>query len=328
MASSLISCKVLLGLALLFARTSEAQTIRVGVLQYGSVDWLVDVIKDHKLDEKEGFTLRTTPLASNNAAHVALLGGEADAVLTDWFWVLRQRAIGEDFVFFPYLATQGAVMAPPGSPINSVTDLKGRKIGVAGSPLDKSWLMLRAYGLQLGIGDLNKTADPVFAAPPLLDQQLKAGRLDAVLNFWHYAAPLESAGYKRVISIPALVKGLGIDTAVPILGFVFRQALADRDPVAFNGFARAVMAAQKLLVESDAEWDRLRPRNPRMKDASDSEFRALRQAYREGRLEHWGVRERQAAAKLFDILIRVGGPEVVGEGVQFDEAVFWKGPVL
>lgn len=301
-----------------------ADTLKVGALKFGTVDWLLQVIKEHKLDEREGFRLETVDLASNSALQVALLGRQADAVVTDWFWALRERSKGEDFVFTPYSATLGSVIAPPGSPIASVKDLKGRTIGVAGSPLDKNWILLRAAGLKADVGDLATTASPVFAAPPLLNQQLQSGQLDAALNFWHFNAPLEGAGFKRVISVNGLMKDLGLDAAVPLIGFVFRASLAQQQPKTINGFVRAVIAAQSILIESDAEWDRLRPG---MKVTSDDEFKALRNGYREGILTHWGSREREAAAQLFDIVAATGGAKIVGEGVKFDKALFWDGLV-
>jgi NitT/TauT family transport system substrate-binding protein len=314
-----------LGLWLSFTSVSlAAEPLKVGVLKFGTVDWLMDVIKEHKLDAREGVAVETVELASNSGLQVALLGNQVDTMVADWFWALHERAKGEDFVFTPYSATLGSVIVPPGSAIASVSDLKGKKIGVAGSPLDKSWLILRAAGIKAGVGDLAQTATPVFAAPPLLNQQLQSGQLDAALNFWHFTAPLENAGYKRAASVSDLMKELGLETKVPLIGFIFRSSLEAKTPKAINGFVRAVIAAQSILIESDAEWDRLRPR---MKAASDAEFQALRKGYREGVLTHWGQAEREAAAKLFDIVAKTGGPEVVGENVKFDKGLFWSGLV-
>jgi NitT/TauT family transport system substrate-binding protein len=321
----LLYLSLILGSASSLTVTSEAaEKITVGTLKFGSVDWLVDVIKANKLDVKEGITVETLVLASNNAASVALLGNQADVVLGDWFWALDQRAVGEDFLFAPYSAAMGAIVVPPDSRISSLAELKGKKLGVAGGAVDESWLLLRAYGLKTGLGEFSKITEPVFAAPPLLNQQIKAGQLPAVLNFWNYVAPLEGAGYKRIIGVSSLIKGIGLDTTVPLLGFIFRQSLADKNPGTVAGFMRAVLAAQNILLKSDAEWDRLRPK---MQVASDAEFQAMRRVYREGALLHWGTQERDAAAKLFSILTSLGGSPVVRENVKFDNAVFWGGLV-
>jgi NitT/TauT family transport system substrate-binding protein len=90
------------------------------------------------------------------------------------------------------------------------------------------------------------------------------------------------------------------------------------------GFLRAVRAAQSILLTSDAEWDRLRPK---MRVNSDAEFQALRRVYREGALLHWGPKERADAGKLFAILTSLSGSGVVKAQVKFDKAVFW-GPLV
>ena len=118
--------------------------VRVGVLKFGTVNWELDTIKTHKLDEAEGIDLQIVDLASNQATQVALQGGAVDMIVTDWLWVSRQRADGADFTFAPYSTSAGGVMVPAESDIRSLADLKGAELGVAGGPLDKSWLMLRA----------------------------------------------------------------------------------------------------------------------------------------------------------------------------------------
>ena len=67
-----------------------AESFKVGVLKFGTVNWLMETVRYHRLDERNGFSLDVLPLASKNATSIALLSGAADAIVTDWFWVLRQ----------------------------------------------------------------------------------------------------------------------------------------------------------------------------------------------------------------------------------------------
>ena len=75
----------------------NAKTIKIGSLQYGSVNWELKLIKELELDKKNGFDLQIVELASKNAAAVALQGGAVDLIVTDWFWVSRQRNEGRLF---------------------------------------------------------------------------------------------------------------------------------------------------------------------------------------------------------------------------------------
>ncbi len=313
-----LSLSVLLG-----ARgAAAAEQFKVGVLKFGTVNWLMDTMRHHRLDERNGFALDVLPLASKNATSIAFLGGEVDAIVTDWFWVLRQRAAGRDFVMAPYSAALGALMVPKDSAIKSLGDLKGKRIGVAGGPLDKSWLLVRARAQKLGAGDLSKTAEPVFGAPPLLNEQLLRGRIDAVLNFWPYAARLEGRGYRELIGMTALLGDMGLRTTPPLIGFVFRGDLAAARKATVTGFVAALRQANEILAKSDAEWDRLRPLTHAK---SDAEFEALKARYPAGILTSWGDDGRAAAARLFAIVAELGGKKLVGKGTRFDTAVFWRG---
>lgn len=314
---------VLSVLVLLGARgATAAEIFKVGVLKFGTVNWLMDTVRHHRLDERYGFSLDVLPLASKNATSIALLAGEVDAIVTDWFWVLRQRAAGRDFVIVPYSTALGAVMVPSGSKIGSLGDLKGKRIGIAGGPLDKSWLLVRAQAQKLGAGDLTETAEPVFGAPPLLNEQLIAGRIDAVVNFWPYVARLEGKGYRELVGISALLKELGLKTTPPLIGFVFPGVLTTQKKEMISGFVAALKQANEILRDSDMEWERLRPL---MKAKSNAEFDALKARYRAGILTSWGDNERHAAEQLFGILADLGGEKLVGKGIRFNKAVFWRG---
>ena len=102
-------------------------------------------------------SIETIELASTEAGKIALKGGSADLMLSDWLWVARERSLGDALVFYPSSSTLGAVMVPAQSPIRTIADLKGKKLAVAGGPLDKSWLLLQAFARRSGL-DLRKQA--------------------------------------------------------------------------------------------------------------------------------------------------------------------------
>jgi NitT/TauT family transport system substrate-binding protein len=79
----------------------------------------------------------------SEAGKIALKGGAADVVVSDWLWVARERALGDNLVFYPYSSALGAVMVLANAQIRSVGDLKNKKLGIAGGPLF-SRLPLRA----------------------------------------------------------------------------------------------------------------------------------------------------------------------------------------
>ena len=153
------------------AFAADLPVLKVAVLKFGTVNWEMETIRRNGLDAANGFTLEPMGLAGGSASRIAFQGGAADAMVVDWIWVARQRAAGKDYVFVPYSKSVGGVAVPEGGDIETLADLKGRTIGIAGGPLDKSWLVLRAFARQEYGMDLAAETEQVFGAPPLIMQK-------------------------------------------------------------------------------------------------------------------------------------------------------------
>jgi NitT/TauT family transport system substrate-binding protein len=295
--------------------------LRIAVLKFGTVSWVMDVIEHHELDETFGIDIEQVQLASNQATLVALQAGRVDCAVSDWLWVSRQRASGADWSFFPFSTALGALMAAPGAPIHGLADLRNRRLGVAGSPLDKSWVILRALAQEQHV-DLAHDAQLSFGAPPLLNQELLAGRLDAVLTYWNFAAPLASRGYPTVLPMSSALRQLGFETAIPLVGFVVSARWARANPRALAAFVSATREAESILATSDAEWNWLGPRTGARNPA---ELTALRAAFRAGIPAHWGKEEEREAAALYAVFARVGGQALVGPSPTLEPGTFLDG---
>lgn len=310
------------GLMLVGTALQAAETLRLGILKFGTVAWELDTIRHHGLDRAEGVNLEVIGFAGKQAAAIAFQGGEVDAIVTDFVWVARQRAEGRMITFAPYSATVGAIMVPQDSPVSSVSDLADQRIGVAGGPLDKSWLLLRALLKQRDGFDLADRSEPAFGAPPLLRKQFEAGHLDALITFWHYAARLEAAGYRRLADMNGIAEGLGGAANVSLVGYVF--APEDKGVSVETGaaFLRASRAAKKILMNDDGEWERLRPLT---RAKSDAELAELRRRFREGIVPQFGDDEVRETQHLFRIMADIGGERLVGQATELDASAFHPG---
>ena len=317
------ACAVAFGALLwpLMSLAAPAETVRLGVLKFGTVEWELDTIVHNKLDAAEGVALEVLALAGKNATAVALQAGEVDMIVSDWLWVTRQRAEGADFTFYPFSTAIGAVMVPADSTIAGIADLKGKRLGIAGGPLDKSWLLLQAVAQEREGFDLAGAVAPAFAAPPLLSEQLRAGRLDAVLTFWHYAARLQAAGLRPAVTVAALQDSLGLSRPIPMIGYVFRESWAAEHPDAVEGFLRASLKAKSLLRNSDPAWQRLRPL---MRVEDEATFAALRDGFRRGIPDSWDAMAQKEAEQLFAILAKQGGKKLVGPADRVQAGTFYQ----
>ncbi len=82
-------------------------------------------------------------------------------------------------------------------------------------------------------------AEPVYGAPPLVNEQLALGRIDAALTFWPYAARLDARGFTRLMDMKDVIGGLGISPAPPLVGFVWNERIMKEKGEALAGFFRA-----------------------------------------------------------------------------------------
>jgi len=308
-------------LVTLGAPAIAADKVRVGVLKFGTVSWELDTIKHHKLDVQNGIDIEVVYFASEDASNVAMLAGEIDMIVSDWLWVSRQRAEGDDVTLIPYSTAVGAIMVREDSSLRELSDLKGKKIGVAGGPLDKSWLLIQAVAQRDYDFDIFAENDVVFGAPPLLAEKAREGELDAVLNFWHYCARLEANGFRRLYSADDAAKALGASGSVSALGYVFHDAWADQNTAAVTSFIKTSSAAKDLLAKSDDEWLRLAP----LVRAEGAELEKLRDRYREGIPQRPIAEDEADAAKLYRVLAEIGGEKLVGSAQTMADGTFWTG---
>ncbi len=294
--------------------------IRLAIQKTGTVAWEMAVIKARGLDRAADLDLAIVELASTDAGKIALVGGSADIIVSDWLWVSRERSLGAKLTLRPYSTGIGAVMVPKDSAIRGLADLVGRKIAIAGGPLDKSWLLLQAAALRAGV-DLKAKATLVYGAPPLIAEKAAQGEVDAALEFWNFCADLESRGMRRAIEMSEIQRTLGAAGAPVVTGYVFDEDWANRNADALRRFFAMTDTAKNLLVTSDEAWAIAAPlTGAKDKPAQD----IFRKRYADGVPKRSTAEEEQDARALYKILSDVGGEALVGQSRDLPPGTFWR----
>ncbi len=300
------------------ASASDLPVLRAAVLKIGTVNWELDTIKRNGFDTENGFELSVVPYADNGATRVALEGGEADLAVADWIWVARQRAAGKDYVFVPYSRAVGGLVVPGDSTATTLKDLRGQKIGIAGGPVDKSWLILQAYAKKEYGFDLAAETEQVFGAPPLIFKAGLGGDTAGAINFWHFLAKMKAAGMRELISVETAATSLGLNPDIPLLGYVLKESYLQENPQMAKALYGASRAAKDLLARDDAAWEVLRPR---MNAKSDAAFEALRRDFRAG-IPAPGNIDEDGAATFFGLMVSLGGEKLVGGARELPPGLF------
>jgi NitT/TauT family transport system substrate-binding protein len=315
--------RIMLG-AMIFAMAPAvaccaAETIKVAVQKTGTFSWELAVIRAHGLDKQANLAIEVSELASPEAGKIALRSGSADIIVSDWLWVSRERSLGAKLAFYPYSSALGAVMVPASSPIRSLADIKGRKLAVAGGPIDKSWLLLQAQAKQDGL-DLKSDATIAYGAPPLLAAKMLDGEMDATINFWNFCAALEAKGFRRLVGIEDILPKLGAKGRIAMVGYVFDDEWSNAHRDLLARFIAMTRAAKETLATSDAEWETIAP----LTGATDSAtLHAYRDRYREG-IPHRSITDEEADARvLYRVLAGIGGRELVGPSPELESGTYY-----
>jgi NitT/TauT family transport system substrate-binding protein len=317
MAARILAVAAILLFAVLPGRAADV--LRIAVQKTGTVAWEIETMKALGLDREAGLDIQTLELASTEAGKVALRGGAADMIVSDWLWVMRERTLGDRLMFAPYSTALGAVMTPANSPVHKLADLAGRSVGVAGGPLDKSWLMLRAAGLKQGV-ELEKSARVAYGAPPLLGEKLAQGELDAALEFWPQVVDLEARGFRAAIDMSEVQTMLGVTGPVAMTGYVFSEGFVREHSGALRAYLQAAAKARDALARDPALWA---PIKARLRLASDKAIELYRARYLAGVPTRPIADEIVAAQVLYKAIATVEGGDLVGKAATLDPALFF-----
>ncbi|MBU2978150.1 transporter substrate-binding domain-containing protein [Alteromonas sp. C1M14] len=255
-----------------------ANELRVGILQYGTVNWEIQAIQERHLENAFNLSLSVVPLSSPQALLVALQGGKVDVILSDWLWVVRQKEMGRDYYFSPYSTNAGHLVVNNDAGIHALTDLKNKTLGVAGGRANKNWVLFRTYIKQTTGLVANQDYTVKFAAAPILNALMAQGELDGAINFWHYAAQLNAKGMPTLLTLQQLLANTGITQPVPMLGWVFSANFAQMHNATLKQFLAMSQEARKQLVRDDDLWQRL----PAFQRYPNAAHDTLKTQYRQG----------------------------------------------
>ncbi len=315
--------KIIFIICLFFPMTgfaSEKTLIRLGVLAYGTVNWELTALKKQGLLETEQYRLKIIPMANPQAGKIALLSGSVDMIVADWIWVSRQRSMGKGYTFYPYSNTTGALVLAKNSQIKTLEDLAGKKLAIAGGALDKNSLLLGAVMQKQGLADDFNSTEKIYGAPALLAHELKQGRADALLTYWHYAARLEAQGYPILMTGEGLLQELGIKEKVPSIGYVFIEAWAKQHKKAVLAFLDYTQQMKNRLCENNAAWQGIQKLTHA---TSEQEKTLLRRRYCAGRVVNWGEEGQNAAALVYQYLRKMSKQRLTGSAEIIEPGTFW-----
>lgn len=290
------------------AAKGNGGTIRMMLNPAGTMSFPPFVIKKFKLDEKYGFKFETINYTNANTATAAMQSKSAEMIVYEWLATARIIDGGIPIVgVAPFMTYVNTVLVPKDSPIKTLADLKGKRLGVH-SKTSYDWMIMQAAAKQKYGVDLAKEVTIQEAAAPLLRGSIDQGQLDATQMWNSLAADMLASGkYKTLVSIRAITEDLGIPT-VPYLFFGMRADYVKENPDNVKAFVAAYQEVYEILKTNDDVWEE---RGKEMK-LSPEGIKEFRDQVRRDLVKTFTPDMNPALQKTFDIVLKVAGPEVIG----------------
>ncbi len=284
----------------------------------GSPRYVLYTIKRFGYDHDHDFHLDVRLVSDEleggvETVEAKLQGGEADLIDIDYISTARERAEGAPIVaVHPYGRTVGGLVAPTDSPLEDLTDLPGRRIGVV-RRLDKNWILVRAACREYHGFDPDDEATPVESGSKVeLTRMLRDGEVDAILQFWPIVPEITETGdYHEVLPMSRLVQDLSeTDRKLPISTFLTSEDYLAENPDAVRGFTGAYRDAVERLTTDDEIWTEIGERL--MYEDDPAVVRAVRDGWRDMVVADWDEETVAGMERLFDHLLEVAGADALG----------------
>lgn len=286
----------------------DGGTIRLLVGPFATNSFPPYVIHKFALDKKYGFTLQVIYAATTQAQATAIQADAAEIGLFDWNDLSRMRNAGIKVVgIAPFLIWANTVIVPVDSPVRTMGDLKGKKLGLY-SRTNLDWAVMRTVARKNYGVELEKQALLQEGAPNLLRGLLEQGQLDATQMFNSLTPAIVATGKFRVLAtVRQLVGQLGLPDT-PFLMYTAEMNYAAAHPANIKAFLAAYREAIEILRTNDAVW---LDRGKEMKLEGQA-LTLFRDEAREDMMSIFTNNTEADIRKTFEVLLATAGPAIMG----------------
>jgi NitT/TauT family transport system substrate-binding protein len=234
---------------------AASTVVKIAVIGSGGQAEVPYVIKTFGLDKKYDLEVEQVDYSMPGQHYAMFRSGAADIAPGNFMDLLRQRKAGLKIkAFRGFQSHNNIIVAKPNSPIAGFADLKGKKVGEFGTTF-LDWLILRAAGQKAFGFDIEKDSTLVQGAPPLLNQLLAKGEVDATLQFSSLTfAPLAKGDQKAVTDLPAVMRAAGFSPDAFYLQWLVTEDWVKAHPDAVGRLNAMFAEAYAKLKSDDSVW--------------------------------------------------------------------------
>jgi NitT/TauT family transport system substrate-binding protein len=226
----------------------EKSEITVGNMLIGDTAPM-QIALDRGLFKAEGLEVKTSVINGGAEAVPKLKSGQLDISVGNYVSFIAANASG---TFKPRIvaecsqATAGThtLLVPKDSPIRTLADLRGKKIGV-NTKRNVSTLMVRSATQGAGL-QLDEDRNFVEVPPPNMEAALKSGSVDAVQAIEPFGTQIQRKLGARLLADLSM----GATADFPLAGWVSTEEFVSENPKTVAAFQRAIIKAQGIAADS------------------------------------------------------------------------------
>ncbi len=226
------------------AATAQVK-VRIGDLAQSLNEIGSRAMIDQGIDRKYGIAAEYRAYPTLDGLFTAIRGKDVDVGFGGWTAIAQFRGKGFPVTtIFPVgRGVTVDVIVPMASPIKSIADLKGKKVGSFAGAAGTATVLFRVIASKFHGFDPGKTGDMQYAGPGLLPALLDKGEIDAAVMFDPIAAKLEGSGKYRSIGNLADAYKAGTGDDFLWIGYSTNDDFMKAEPEALTNFTRAWLEA-------------------------------------------------------------------------------------
>lgn len=239
------------------SKPAELTKIRLALLK-GTQIFPVMVMLEQGFDKKYGIEVVKKDAASPDAINILMRSKEADACFNGWTETVKFRAQGVKLInTYPLSAFVNAVITKKDSPLKTLDDVKGKRLGVFYNPSTITAGVLRVSTLKYNGYDAYKHTEVREGAKPLIIGFLDKGDIDAIyLGEPDIANLMGSGKYKSIATINDIYKSRNQEVPLQLVVEMYEE-FAEKNPQAAKGFAAALQDSVNYLKTHPEAWPKL-----------------------------------------------------------------------
>ncbi len=238
--------------------TASAQVkVQIGDLAQSLNEIASRAMIDQGIDRKYGIAAEYRAYPTLDGLFTAIRGKDVDVGFGGWTAIAQFRSKGfpVTMVFPVGRGVTVDVIVPAASPIKSIAELKGKKVGTFAGAAGTATVLFRVIASKFHGFDPGKTGDLQFAGPGLLPALLDKGEIDAAVMFDPIAAKLIGSGKYRSIGNLADAYKAGTGDDFLWIGYSTNDDFIKSNPEALTNFTRAWLEAIEYVKSHPAVFE-------------------------------------------------------------------------